>query len=341
MKKVLTSVLCSVLLISIALLFTGCGGTADEGSVQESDGIYKVALVLSGPVNDGGWNSTGYRGVVEAQDKLGFDLAFTENVDTSSQEEVIRGYASEGYHLIIGHGFQFGDAAMRVAPSFPDTFFLITSSDQHVQEPNLACAQMNYAQCGFIAGLVGAAITETNKVGAISGEDMPPVRIQNEYFQVGAKYFNPDIVTRSAFTGSFEDIGKAKETALAFIEDGVDVISANVNQATPGVILAVQERDVYYIGLNNDQYELAPGNVVTSVFQNWVTMFAYLIEKGMAGEIEADYYELGINEGAVEVAPFREFEDKFDTEKKQKVLDLIEKIKNGELDPKDYEYLIK
>ena len=158
-KRYLLVFLVSLLVASLVL--SGCGGSKkDDASIEpeENSGVaqeaekqgtknpsdYKVALVLSGPVNDGGWNATGFKGVDEAKAKYGFQLAYTENVGTSDQEEVIRGYANDGYDLIICHGFQFGDAVLKLAPQFENSYFLVTSSNQHIQEPNVGCAQPSY-----------------------------------------------------------------------------------------------------------------------------------------------------------------------------------------------------
>ena len=66
----------------------GCGGGGSQESEQEpsqsSDSgsepaPLKAALLTSGPVNDGGWNTQAYEGLLMLKDELGYEIAFTEN----------------------------------------------------------------------------------------------------------------------------------------------------------------------------------------------------------------------------------------------------------------------
>lgn len=320
----LTSVL-SLLLVS--LVFTG---------ICLANEPYKVALVLNGPINDGGWNASGYEGVIKVQKILDFKFNYSENVTLSEQEAVLTGYAADGYDLVIGHGFNFGDTALKIGPQFKDTFFLITSSDRHLQEPNVGCAQLSYPQMGFMVGYFAGILTKTNKVGNISGQNMPSFELVSEYFGIGARYYNPDIEVYSVCINSVTDLNKAKEASLIMIEKGADVLMGSANQASAGVALAAQEKGVLYLGKGFDQHDYAPGTVVFSVVYNWAKLFEDIIRKGINGELKAKYYDIGVAEGGITFTSFREFEDKLPAEKKEKILDFIEKIKSGEINVTDF-----
>jgi len=326
MKRVFLVVSVLVLLF-VSLVFIG---------ICLANEPYRVALVLSGPINDGGWNGTAYEGVMKTKEILDFDFSYSENVSKSEQEEVFRGYASEGYDLVIGHGFQFGDTALKVGPQFKDTFFLVTSSDQHVQEPNVGCAQLAYYEDGFVLGCIASLLTDTNKVGCISGLDLPPILLRFKYFKLAVHYYNPDVEVYSVCIGSFEDVNKAKEASLAMIEKGIDVLVGDANQASAGVALAAQAKNIFYLGVNNDQHHYAPGTVVTSLVLHWDKLFEDIIRTGINGELKAKYYEVGMAKGGITLAPFREFEDIISAEKKEKIFDLVEKIKSGEIKVKDF-----
>jgi basic membrane lipoprotein Med (substrate-binding protein (PBP1-ABC) superfamily) len=41
--------------------------------------------------------------------------------------ENFRQYGAQGYSLVFGHGFEFQDVALRVAPEFPRTVYVTTS----------------------------------------------------------------------------------------------------------------------------------------------------------------------------------------------------------------------
>ena len=98
--------------------------------VQAADGEgLKVALLLSGAANDQGWNQTAYEGTQKACEKYGYELAYTENVEVADISAAFADYASAGYDVVIGHGYEFGDPALEVAETYPDTKFICTEAD--------------------------------------------------------------------------------------------------------------------------------------------------------------------------------------------------------------------
>ena len=84
-----------------------------------------MPLLLPGSLNDGGWNAAAYAGLMELKDE-GYEVAFTENIAIAGIEEAMRNYALEGFDLVIGHGFEFGEPAMRVAAEYPDVNFYVS-----------------------------------------------------------------------------------------------------------------------------------------------------------------------------------------------------------------------
>src|SRR5665648_482347 len=93
------------LLMGMVILLTGCGsGGAQATSSQEQK--MKVALLLSGPANDQGWNAIALEGLKAAESKYGLETTYLENVSVADTESAFNDYAARGYSLIIGHGFQ-------------------------------------------------------------------------------------------------------------------------------------------------------------------------------------------------------------------------------------------
>lgn len=127
---------------------------------------------------------------------------------------------------------------------------------------------------------------------------MPPITDAETGFHVGAKMVNPEVEVKSALTGSFDDVNKAKETALAFIQEGADVVLGDANQAGLGVIEAAQQNGVYAIGFSNDQSPVAPENVPASSKYDFSVAIKYIIEEILNGKFEAKHYLLATTEGA-------------------------------------------
>lgn len=205
--------------------------------VQAADGEgLKVALLLSGAANDQGWNQTAYEGAQKACEKYGYELAYTENLEVADISAAFADYASAGYDVVIGHGYEFGDPALEVAETYPDTKFICTEADASAD--NVASYVMACEQTAYVEGIIAASTSESGKLGAIGpipGDSL--VKIINGY-EDGAKSVNPDIEVQTAWTNSFVDTQLAQEAAKAMIDNDVDVIKHCANACGNGSMTA-------------------------------------------------------------------------------------------------------
>jgi basic membrane protein A len=346
-KKWLAIFLAVILLVAV----TGCSGkhpagkgdagskvenkSSDSNRTQEGKKQLKIALLLPGPINDMGWNASAYEGLKQAEKKYGASVAYVENVAQSDMEENFRGFALQGYDLIIGHGFQFGDAAKKVASQFPNSRFVVTSSNIS-QQPNVASVNIDNEMQGFVMGAVAALMSKSKVVGAIGGEQIPPIVGSIQGFEKGAKYIDPKIKVLTAYTGNFNDVNKAKETALAMIAQGADIIMANANQAGLGSIQACQEKKILAIGSNMDQNPIAPDTVLVSVIKSVPVLISYVVELIYNGKFEPKFYNLGVKEGAVYLSPWHGFENKVPQNVKDRLARIMKDLEEGKLDIRQY-----
>lgn len=290
----------------------------------------KVALLLPGTANDKGWNQEAYDGLMEIE-KLGCQVAYSEAVAASDYESVFRGYADQGYQIVFGHGTEFADVAKKVAPDYPDTMFLITSSDA-VLEPNVGSLQNLNNEQGFIAGVVAALASKTGKVAAIGGMEIPSIQSYMLGFEQGVAYVDNGCEALTAFTGDFEDAAKVKEQANAFIEQGADVISHDADQAGLGIFEAVKGHDATYaIGSVKDQWEENPDQTLTSATNQISLGMAVAVEYAIEGTLTAQVYKFGIKEGVIGLADYHNCADALTDEQKAFVTETMEKIVSGEI----------
>jgi basic membrane protein A len=95
MKK-LKKTLCLLLIFALSLLLlAGCGGSSEPSEPEKSQQpeeqadqqpeveLPKVALLLPGPINDGGWNAIAYNGLKLIEENYGVEIAYAEHVATS------------------------------------------------------------------------------------------------------------------------------------------------------------------------------------------------------------------------------------------------------------------
>lgn len=300
--------------------------------VQAADGEgLKVALLLSGAANDQGWNQTAYEGTQNACEKYGYELAYTENLEVADISAAFADYASAGYDVVIGHGYEFGDPALEVAETYPDTKFICTEADASAD--NVASYVMACEQTAYVEGIIAASTSESGKLGAIGpipGDSL--VKIINGY-EDGAKSVNPDIEVQTAWTNSFVDTQLAQEAAKAMIDNGVDVIKHCANACGNGAMTAAVEAGIWCQGDSYDQSSLAPDNILDSAIYNLDVVIDTALGSVADGSFEGDVYNLGMADGAVEVL----LSDNLSDDVKATAQDAIDKIVSGELEvERDY-----
>ena len=300
--------------------------------VQAADGAgLKVALLLSGAANDQGWNQTAYEGAQKACEKYGYELAYTENLEVADISAAFADYASAGYDVVIGHGYEFGDPALEVAETYPDTKFICTEADASAD--NVASYVMACEQTAYVEGIIAASTSESGKLGAIGpipGDSL--VKIINGY-EDGAKSVNPDIEVQTAWTNSFVDTQLAQEAAKAMIDNGVDVIKHCANACGNGAMTAAVEAGIWCQGDSYDQSSLAPDNILDSAIYNLDVVIDTALGSVADGSFEGDVYNLGMADGAVEVL----LSDNLSDDVKATAQDAIDKIVSGELEvERDY-----
>ena len=289
----------------------------------------KVALVLPGSVSDGTFNAAAAKGIKEAQAKYpNVTVSVRENTGMAQIEAALFEYASNGYDVVIGHGFQFAEAAKKIHNQFPKTWFIINTAKVS-EAPNLASFDNRWGDAGYVAGALAGLLTKSGTVGAVGGIPVPVIQEYNEGFERGAKRTRPDVKALSAYVGSFSDVAKGKEVTLALIEKGADVVTASGNESVIGTLEAAKEKGVLMIGTAFDSASFAPDTVVTTALINFDVNIDLAIGKILDGTIKPESYVLGFNENGVGLAGYGKFDDKISAADKAKVQAIVDEIKAG------------
>jgi basic membrane protein A len=198
------------------------------------------------------------------RDSLSAQVSHIQTRTPADFEENFREYGAQGFRLVFGHGFEFQDAAKRVAPQFPGTIYVTTSSTS--TGPNLAGISFSFADASFLAGMLAAGMSRSGTVGVIGGTELPPVKESFVAFEQGARRVRPDVKVLTAYVGNWDDVSAGKEQALAQIANGADVLFQNADAAGLGVFQAARERrGVFVVGSNSNQNAVAPSVTLGSV----------------------------------------------------------------------------
>jgi basic membrane protein A len=258
----------------------------------------KIAMILPGPITDNDWNAGGYNGLQAAGKALGLEVAYSENVSEADAERVMRDYATRGYGLIFAHSFSYGDATLAVAADFPNVVFMAGTAQKLA--PNVGTYDNPDYQGAYLTGMLSAGASKSGVIGWVGGNPAPNMLANYHAWVAGAKAVNPNVKVLITFIGSWFDPPKAKEAAIAQVEQGADVLSAQ----GVGVIDAAVAKNVLAIGAVSDQNHLGPKAVLTSVLWDLGPLVTDVAKSVIDKKFESKGWTYGIKQGSIRLADF-------------------------------------
>jgi basic membrane protein A and related proteins len=311
------------LMLVLALAFNAEAQSSPTAKTGAKAGTFKIAMVMPGPINDNDWNSVGYNGLKKAGEDLKVEIAYSENVTDADAVRILRDYASRGYNLIFAHSFSFGSATLEVAADFPNVIFMAGTANE--LRANMGTYDNPDYQGAYLAGMLAAGVSKTGVVGWVDGNPSPNMLANLHAYEAGAKDMNPKVKVLRTFIGSWYDPPKAKEAALAQVEQGADVLSAQ----GVGVIDAAKEKKVFALGAMTDQNYMGPSTVLTSVTWDLAPLVKSVAQSIIDGKWASKNWSYGIVEGSVKLAPFHGLEKSIPSGVVNKVSKKFEDIKAG------------
>lgn len=273
--------------------------TESTASTAPSSDTFKVALLTPGPVSDAGWNALAYGGLMTIKEELGAEVSHSETKSPQEFEPAFRNFGAEGFDLVIGHGFEYQDAAKAVCDAFPNTVFITTSGN--TVRPNVSPIVFCMEEATYLLGIVSARMSRSGKLGLLGGMDIPSIESSFDTFEQGAKSVRPEVEVVRTFIGSWEDVVKGNEATKALINQGVDFIFHNADAAGRGMFQAVKESPgVYCFGSNADQNNLAPDNALASAVIK-PDAFIMIATEVKEGRFKPEIKILDMKNGAMEI----------------------------------------
>ena len=283
----------------------------------------KIAMILPGPITDNDWNSVGYNGLEAAGKALGAEVAYVENVADADAERLLRDFAERGYNLVFAHSFSFGDAALNAAEDYPKVTFMAGTAASLA--PNLGTYSNPDYQGAYLAGMLAAGASKSGTVGWVGGMPAPNMLANLHAYEAGAKEVKADAKVLHTFIGSWFDPPKAKEAAIAQVEQGADVLSAQ----GVGVIDAAVSKNVLALGAMTDQNFLGPKAVLTSVTWDLAPLITAVGKAVEDGSWKSENWSLGVAAGSISLADFHGLDSNVDPAVLKAVEDKIAAIKAG------------
>jgi basic membrane protein A len=326
MKKMLYVI--PVLVFLSAVVWAGGKKDADGSTAGNAGGKIKVALVLPGSVSDASWNAGAYNGLKWLEkNRNDVEIAYVEEISNEKAEAAFINYAEEGYNIIFAFGSEYTANLIKVAKQYPRVYFANTDQTEGLTLPaNVTTFAADQREASFVVGALAGYLSKSGKVGTVEGFESPDLSSNTVNYFAGFKYVRPTGTTLNSYVGSWSDVEKAKQTAIAQIEQGVDFIYASGDAIGLGIIEASKEKGVYVVGYGTDLNELAPKNIVTSVIWNVGVTFNAIVDDIKNGAFSNKIYYHGLEKGAVVLA---DYHGTVDSETAAKVEELKKKIESG------------
>jgi basic membrane protein A len=297
---------------------------------QETEsGRFRVALLTPGPVSDAGWNALAYEGLLKIRDTLNAQISQVETKTPAEFEEAFRDYASRGFHLVFGHGFEFQDAAAKVGGDFPQTVFITTSGSTVL--PNVAPMRFLLEEATYLMGIISAKLSKTGKAGAIGGIEIPPLTSTFMAFEAGAKSINPNFRVTVSYIGNWEDAGAARQASVALIEQGCDLLVPNADAASLGAFQAAQEKRIFAFGTNKNQNDIAPDIIIASGVIDIPAAFLLVAQEVQGRKFHSRIMQFGMKENVINLVPNPNLKPPLPPEIQALVEATKQKIISGEL----------
>ena len=112
----------AVAVIAAVIIFPMAIQSSSNSSANDP---LRIAVVTDALFTDRGWGASSRDAAEFIASKYESEVATEDNVEIADIESTLRKYAEARYDLVIAHGFQWGEPALRVAKQHPDTKFVV------------------------------------------------------------------------------------------------------------------------------------------------------------------------------------------------------------------------
>lgn len=324
-------------LVALNVVLIAAGALAVPPPAQKPGTGVHIGLVFDiGGKNDKSFNTAAYRGLLRVRDELGVAIEFIEPTEGNDRETALRSLAAKHVDLVIGVGFIFGPDLERLATQFPNVKFAgidYSPGPASPKLPNLAGLRFREHEGSFLVGAIAGLTTRTNTVGFVGGMKIPLIRKFEAGYEAGVHHVCPQCRVLSAYAGTepkaFADAPLGQELGAAQYEQGADIIFTAAGKTGDGVFAAARQRHLRAIGVDSDQFEMAPCCIETSMIKRVDVAVVDIVKDVIAHKFTGGIHELGLAEDGVGFVSDERNRTLLPLDVVQKVTQLAEQIISG------------
>ncbi len=264
-----------------------------------------VGFIYVGPRQDFGWNQSHWDAAKKIAAMDGVKVVEQENVpETAEVEKVMESMIElDGASVIMATSFGYWKSILKMAEKYPNVLFTHIGAIWKDGDPKNVIGYRGYMdEPHYLCGIAAGHMSKTKKLGFIGSKPLYFIFNNCNGFILGAQSVDPSITCNVVITGEWNNPVKEAETTNSLIDQGCDVIIANVDSAKVAIETA-ERRGVYTCGYHSDCSPLAPNGFLTGAEWNWASA-ADFVE---AWRTEAAYDNVvrgGFNKDMVALSPF-------------------------------------
>lgn len=242
-----------------------------------------VGFIITGDINEKGWNKSHYRGIKKACEDLKLKLLYRYNVPENSGKcpEEVENLISEGADIIFLLSFNYPKEVLPLMEKYPNVTFVSTSSLE--QAKNLTSCFARMYEGRYMSGALAGMKTKTNSIGYVAAMPNSQVNRGINAFTLGVKRTNPDAKVFVMWTGAWQNEEVEEINAEILIKEyNADVLTYHQNEDATGKV--AEKFGVDFIAYNAI-LENYSEHYLASVVCRWDLFYEDILQKYLKDEL--------------------------------------------------------
>ena len=264
-----------------------------------------VGFIYVGPRQDFGWNQAHWVAAQKIAKMDGIKVVEQENVpETAEVEKVMESMIQlDGATVIFATSFGYWKPVLKLAKVHPEVLFTHIGALWKPGNPKNVIGYRGYMEePHYLCGIAAGRMTKTGKLGFIGSKPLYFIFNNCNGYILGARSVNPDVTCNVVITGEWNNPVREAETTNSLIDQGCDVIVANVDSSKVSIETA-ERRGVYSCGYHTDVSSLAPEGFLTGAEWNWASGGDF-VKAWQSGGAYPNVLRGGFKRDMVAISPF-------------------------------------
>mgnify|MGYP002720825329 FL=1 len=309
----------------------------EEGDKTPSEDAVSVTMVTDfGGINDKSFNQSTYEGLQRA-DKDG--KATFDYIESHKEDDYVPNLESaldSESDIVLTVGYALFPATDEAADDNPEQNYVIIDNKNLNDRDNLLGVTFADHENSFLAGYIAGMTSKSNKVGFVGGQKSEVIDRFEYGYRAGvaqaAKDKDEDIDVIVQYANSYSDQAAGKNIANKMYQDGADVVFHAAGGVGIGVIEAAKENDKWVIGVDRDQSDEAPDNMLVSTVKGVDEAVNNVIDEYAKGNFKAGNEEFTLADGDAVTIAYPTTNDLVSKETKDKVEEIRKDIVDGKIE---------